>query len=139
MPNDLLTSLSAFAGLRSQIVRHTEDGIGTIAKLEASLPAQEELAFEAERLHEALADSGLREGAHEAAYREELLSLCRLLEEGSALPITTPLGNSEPSETLDVRNELIRAWTHDQAAILLARRQILDQVYNICIDSVNFC
>lgn len=117
-------------------MRHTEDGIGTVANLEASLPAQEELAFEAERLHEALADSGLREAAHETAYREELLSLCRLLEEGSALPITTPLDESEQCETLDVRNELIRAWKRDQAAILVARGQILDQVYNIRTDSV---
>lgn len=117
-------------------MRHTEDGIGTVANLEASLPAQEELAFETERLHEALADSGLREAAHETAYREELLSLCRLLEEGSALPITTPLDESEQCETLDVRNELIRAWKRDQAAILVARGQILDQVYNIRTDSV---
>lgn len=138
MPNDLI-SLSAFAGLRSQIACHTEDGLGTIAKLEASLPAQEELSFEAERLHEALADTGLREAAHDAAYREELLSLCRILEEGSALPITTHMADSEPPEALDVRKELIRAWAHDQAAILVARGQILDQVHSIRTDSVCHC
>lgn len=129
--NDLLTSLSSFASLRSQIVRHAEDGIENITKVEASLPAQEELSFEAERLQETLADNGLREAAYEAAYREELLSLCRLLEEGSAFPITAPFSDSEPSEELDVRKELIRAWEHDQAAILVAREQILDQVCNI--------
>lgn len=112
-------------------MRHTEDGIGTIAKVEASLPTQEELTFEAERLHEALANSDLREAAQEAAYREELLRLCRLLEEGSALPTTAPLGDSEPSEGLDVRKVLIRAWEHDQAAVLMAREKIFDQVYNI--------
>lgn len=126
--NDLIASLSIFASLRAQVVRHTEDEMETITQAEAALPVPEELMFEAERLDEAFEGGALREAAWEAAYREELLRICHSLEAGSTPASSAQLDVNKGSRVLDVRDELMRAWGRDQAAILVAREQVLNRV-----------
>ena len=126
-PNDLLVSLKAFAGLRSQIVRHTEDAIDTVARAEAALPTLEQLSTEGARLQEVLMETSLHEAACENVYLEELVNTCRMLDEGSTFPSTAVI-DGEESAPLNVADELRHAWALDQTAILLAREQVLDKV-----------
>ncbi|KAF7979029.1 hypothetical protein HWV62_44013 [Athelia sp. TMB] len=125
-PDDLLVSLKAFAGLRSQIVHHTEDAVDAVARAEAALPTLEQLSTEGTRLRDALSQTSLHEAAYENVYREELVHICRTFAEGSSIQSTVPV-NGEESVPLNVADELRHAWALDQAAILLAREQVLDK------------
>lgn len=119
------------AGVRLKIVCQAQNAMEFLDRTKASLPALEELSLEGTRLHEALnAPNGtLYEAAYEAAYREELLGIYRRVEGGLTGNATSGhCADASPRTEPNVREELERAWTRDQADILMAHGDVLYQV-----------
>lgn len=134
-------SLSAFAGLRSQIIKETDLQISLVDEARASLPKSEEVSREMTRLHYVFNEHNnartpddeaeklkLTRAAEEAAYSEELMEMCKHLEMGGAIEDLLDDNTDEAEVELDVQGELARVWACDQAAILAARVEILEKV-----------
>lgn len=111
-------------------------------KLTASVQTPDAVHLEASRLHDAFEHlHASLEHAEENRYQEELLKICRLLEEGDQVETGTGasieailgawdggVGPASAGGFIDVHKTLETAWALDQAELLDFRCNILDVV-----------
>jgi hypothetical protein len=90
----------------------------------------DEIKDEASRLHAAL-DSQFIETAQEAVFEQQINDICELLETDDTGDdvLQQVLKNTDDSgSSLDIRGELEKAWSLDQATILESKEKLLDAV-----------
>lgn len=134
---DHLKSLLALAALRSEIVNKFEVNSELIESARASLPPSEEILLEASRLqiafngriHKLISTSlgNLTEAAFEAMLHNNIRAENNNLEGGDDNDIYFRFKKDIDME-LDVQGKLEHAWAFDQAVILTARGECLDNV-----------
>ena len=120
-------TLSSLANTRATIIgalsHHQETGT------RKKLPEIGELQSEAQRLEASIENVKANLDCEDSAFLYELEKMCKQLESGEE----GMLGNLERVENeeeveVDVYSELAQAWALDQAAMLQARSDALDEV-----------
>ena len=120
-------TLSSLANTRATIIgalsHHQETGT------RKKLPEIGELQSEAQRLETSIENVKANPDCEDSAFLYELEKLCKQLESGEEgiLGDLERVENEEEIE-VDVYTELAQAWALDQAAMLQARSDALDEV-----------
>ena len=120
-------TLSSLANTRATIIgalsHHQETGT------QKKLPEIGELQSEAQRLEASIENVKANLDCEDSAFLYELEKLCEQLESGEEemLGNLETVKNEEEIE-VDVYTELAQAWAFDQAAMLQARSDALDEV-----------
>jgi len=125
-----ITSLTDLASIRSSIVDFHNVHLEKIEKGTRNLPGPEEVKIEASQLHAAL-NSQFIESAQEAVFKQKINDMCELLETDDTENdvLKRMLGDVDDNDrSLDIRGELKRAWSLDQARILESKERLLDAV-----------
>jgi hypothetical protein len=121
-------TLSSLADARATIIgdlsHHQEPGT------RKKLPEIGELQSEAQRLEASIENAKANPNCYDSAFLYELEKLCKQLESGEeGLDNLEREENEEEEEVeVDVYMELTQAWALDQAAMLQARSDALDEV-----------
>jgi len=123
-----VTSLGHLASIRSSITDLHKSHLEQIEHGARSLPSAEEVKTEASQLH-AVLNPQFIESAKEAAFKQQLSDMCELLEiEDTRNDVLQQILDDVDgtSASLDIRGELERAWSLDQAKILESKEKLLD-------------
>ena len=127
-----VTSLAHLASIRSSIVDLYTSHLEKIEQGAGSLPNAKEIEIEASQLRAAL-NPRFIESAQKAAFEQQINDMCELLEAdetgNDVLQQVLLLGDvDDTGASLDIRGELEKAWSLDQAQILESKGKLLDAV-----------
>ena len=125
-----VASLGHLASIRSSITSRYNSHLESIEHGARNLPSVEEVEIEASQLG-AVLNPQFIESAKEAAFKQQLNAMCELLEtEDTRNDVLQQVLDDVDgtSASLDIRGDLEKAWSLDQAKILGSKEKLLDEV-----------